>query len=344
MTREGLSRKYPEVTLLDRGEPERIMRYARSRGLIDSSDRLVRVEKPGEGNMNYTIRLVTTSGSMILKQSRPWVEKYPQIEAPWDRVIKEARFYQLIADTPALSDRMPAALDLDPISRVFTCSDLGSATDFTDLYAGEVLSTDEAHELAQWLSSLHRMQFDISERSSLTNRDMRALNHEHIFHFPLVRGNGLALDSITPGLQALADRLIDDKDYVRTVADLGDSYLADGTVLLQGDFFPGSWLRTAQGVRVIDPEFAFFGPAEFDAGVFLAHLYLIGCSDAEGSSHLAKYEPPATFNHGLMRQMAGVEIMRRLIGIAQLPLSLGLEAKSTLLERSRHLVLAPDDA
>ena len=340
MTREELSRKYPEVTLLDRDEPERIMHYARSRGLIDSSDRLVRVEKPGEGNMNYTVRLVTTSGSMILKQSRPWVEKYPQIEAPWDRVIREARFYQLIADTPALSDRMPAALDLDPISRIFTCSDLGSATDFTDLYNGVTPSADEAHELAQWLSSLHQLQFDIADRSSLTNRDMRALNHEHIFHYPLVRGNGLDLDSITPGLQALANGLIDNKEYVRTVAELGESYLADGAVLLHGDFFPGSWLRTPQGVRVIDPEFAFFGLAEFDAGVFLAHLYLIGCSEAEGGSCLAKYKPPAAFHQGLMRQMAGVEIMRRLIGIAQLPLSLGLEAKSTLLDRSRHLVLA----
>ena len=38
---------------------------------------------------------------------------------------------------------------------------------------------------------------------------------------------------------------------------------------------------------------------------------------------------------------AGVEIMRRLIGVAQLPLSCGIDQKRTLLRHSRRLVVEP---
>ena len=43
-----------------------------------------------------------------------------------------------------------------------------------------------------------------------------------------------------------------------------------------------------------------------------------------------------------MMKLAGVEIMRRLIGYAQLPIGYGLQVKRELLELSRTLVLQPE--
>lgn len=40
------------------------------------------VEREGEGNMNCVVRVMTSRRSFILKQSRPWVEKYPGFAAP----------------------------------------------------------------------------------------------------------------------------------------------------------------------------------------------------------------------------------------------------------------------
>ena len=53
---------------------------------------------------------------------------------------------------------------------------------------------------------------------------------------------------------------------------LGKRYLSEGTSLLHGDYYPGSWLKTKTGLRIIDPEFCFFGPKEYDLGVLRAHL------------------------------------------------------------------------
>lgn len=339
MTREELKQAYPEITLLDAAARADLEAYLKRRSLIAGNETVIVASKPGEGNMNFVRRIRTDRRSFIVKQSRPWVEKYPKIEAPWDRVIREARFYTLVKTIPDVAESMPVFLDLDPISRVMACEDLGESSDFTDLYGESLLTVEEVDALARWLSALHRQRFNDTERASLTNRDMRELNHEHIFHFPLLDNNGLDLDAITPGLAEQADELKKDSSYVTAVTELGQIYLTDGPTLLHGDYFPGSWLRTDFGVRVIDPEFSFFGFAEFDAGVWLAHLYLTGQSPEIVSRFEQSYEPPAHFSTALMKQFAGVEIMRRLIGVAQLPLTCGLERKAALLEKSRKLVL-----
>jgi 5-methylthioribose kinase len=48
--------------------------------------------------------------------------------------------------------------------------------------------------------------------------------------------------------------------------------------------FPGSWLKAADGLRVIDPEFCFLGDPEFDCGILAAHLMIAQCGPAFSSS------------------------------------------------------------
>lgn len=174
-----------------------------------------------------------------------------------------------------------------------------------------------------------------------SNAEMRALNHEHIFAFPLRPDNDLDLDAITPGLGLLARQLQNDCSYCDEVKALGDCYLDElcGSCLVHGDYFPGSWLKAENRVCVIDPEFCFFGPPEWDLGTMIGHLYLIGASEELVDRVLTLYAAAAPFDISSMRQFAGVEIMRRLIGVAQLPLGYGLNEKQRLLELSRRLVV-----
>jgi 5-methylthioribose kinase len=126
---------------------------------------------------------------------------------------------------------------------------------------------------------------------------MRALNHAHIFEIPLERDNGLILDDVLPGLQCAADELRSDHDYVAAVRRLGtDVYLADGDSLVHGDFFPGSFLATPAGLKVIDPEFACFGRPEVDGGMFVAHLLLGRQPPAVADRFLNRYLPPAGYS------------------------------------------------
>jgi 5-methylthioribose kinase len=116
-------------------------------------------------------------------------------------------------------------------------------------------------------------------------------------------------------------------------------YLGNGPCLLHGDYYPGSWLRTASGVKVIDPEFGFTGPPEFDVAVMMAHMRMAAQPPEVLDRIRSGYQAPAGFSWQLARQLSGVEIMRRIIGLAQLPLSLDLEAKQTLLREAYAMIL-----
>jgi 5-methylthioribose kinase len=294
--------------------------------------------------MNCTLRVTTNERSFIVKQARPWVEKYPSIAAPWERALIEGRFYQLIANDAALQRAMPRLLGSDAASRINVFEDLGAADDLTWLYGGErKLDTAQVETLAAYLTQLHRSFLLYDDKAAFANRAMRELNHFHIFVFPLQSANSFDLDAITPGLQSAAQRLKDDTAYVARVTQLGELYLQDGATLLHGDFFPGSWLQTPSasgaGLKVIDPEFCFFGAAEFELGVMLAHLLMTGHSQDVIDCLWQNYEPVTPeWQPALVEQFAGVEIMRRLIGVAQLPLRLGLAEKKALLSQSVQLV------
>ena len=70
---------------------------------------VIAAERAGEGNMNCTLRVRTNERTFILKQARPWVEKYPQIEAPDERALVEAAFYRIAQVLPSVGSRMPGS-------------------------------------------------------------------------------------------------------------------------------------------------------------------------------------------------------------------------------------------
>ena len=325
---------------LDVGDREGLTAYLHLQGLLPAGERVVTAARAGEGNMNLTLRVTTAARSLIVKQGRPWVEKYPHIPAPVARTLVEGHFYALAARSPWLAARMPRLYALDPQSHILVLQDLGAARELTALYAGARLSEAATVDLADYLGHLHALTVPPADRLVLRNPAMRALNHEHIFRLPLDPHNGLNLDSITPGLTALARELAGDAAYVERVHHLGQLYLeATAGSLCHGDFFPGSFLNTESGIFIIDPEFCFLGPREFDLGVLLAHLHLAGQPAPAGDDLLRRYEQRAAVDRQLVRALTGVEIMRRLIGVAQLPLDLDLDGKRQLLALSRRLVL-----
>lgn len=347
MNRAEYSRAYPDTFFLDPADVPGLGAYLAARGQLAPGQQILTAERAGEGNMNCVVRVRLSAGSpFILKQSRPWVEKYPVIAAPRDRALVEANFYGLTAAVPAVAARMPRLLWVDVGARLLALEDLGAARDFFSLYAGEeTLDGGTLDALADYLTALHAVPLpaEATGDGPLTNRAMRALNHTHIFDLPLRPDNGLDLDAYTPGLAAAAAPLRADADYAAVVRTLGERYLADDPagVLLHGDFFPGSWLQTPDGaVRVIDPEFSFRGAAAFDVGNTLAHLLLAGQPVMSVDRFLARYRP-AGFDQETAWRLAGVEIMRRLIGVAQLPLPPDLPRKRRLLDLSRRLVLDP---
>lgn len=334
----------PQAFFLDAAAPDDLVAYLRKNGWLQKDEELQKIEIAGPGNMNYTLRVHTTQRSFVIKQSRPWVEKFPQIDAPAERAIIEGQFYQLVQLNGKLKKYTPTILGFDERSSIILLEDLGPAKDYNFLYAkGNDIDLAELEELTDIVSALHN-DFNIhTTRERIYNRAMRKLNHEHLFVFPLMEENGFHLDTIQSGLQDVAMSYKTDEPYKKLVAKLGEVYLSDGETLLHGDYYPGSWLNTKDGVRLIDPEFCFFGPAEFDLAVFLAHMKMSQQDDRLMAQILNAYPGAQKLDAELLAGFAGVEIMRRIIGIAQLPLELSLDERTDLLEEARTLVMHPEN-
>ncbi len=316
---------------LHESQLEELSYYLKTKAYIGKEETVSGVEKPGEGNMNYVLRINTTAQSFILKQSRPWVEKYPHIPAPIERVLVEAEFLRLVAHYPMLKNTSAVIKWVDEENFLLCTEDLGKGIDFTHLYQYKnSIEDDSLNKLGQYLTYLH--QIPLEELAAFpANMNMRTLNHTHIFQLPFDRNNGFPLDDIQEGLWEIATPYHRDSTLKRIIRDLGEIYLSRGNHLIHGDFFPGSWLHTAHGPVVIDPEFSFVGPAEFDIGIWIAHMQLADQKHISWKELLATYKEAPTLEESMIAGFAGTEIMRRLIGIAQLPLKRSLAQKEELL-------------
>ena len=327
--------------ILDAKDIASLETYLQSQGWLSSQDQVREVSVPGEGNMNYVLRITTHDRSFIIKQSRGYVEKYPHVSAPADRILIEGAFYQTTSVDPFIAEFTPRLIGIDQENNVMALEDLGQASDFMVLYhSSKVLEMSQLAQLTDFLSSLHNGFYRKSPPDLFKNNAMKGLNHEHIFQYPFTEDNGFDLDTIQPGLQAAAAIYKNDYELKGEVRYLGEIYLSSGNCLLHGDFYPGSWLETTQGIKVIDPEFCFYGRAEFDLGVMIAHLYLAGQSQALVDFVLDRYNTTYQINYATMNQFVGVEIIRRLIGLAQLPLHRTLQEKQELLRFARTLIMA----
>ncbi len=331
-------RAHPDFPWLAAGDVAGVGAFLARRGWLDPGEVVVACERAGEGNMNLTLRVRTDRRSMVLKQARPWVEKYDHIAAPWERGESERWFYERVRAIPEVADAMPRLLGADGAARVLLLEDLPGARDLTGLYVGGRLEVEELDRLGRVLRALHDGTAGDPPDPS-RNRAMRELNHTHCFVVPFDQP-GLPLDRFEPGLAAAAAALAGDAALRAVVADLGERYLHSGGVLLHGDWFPGSWLRTPRGLRVIDPEFCFQGEREIDVGCAVAHLVLARQAPESGRRFLDAYDArTAACDRSDVARHAAVEIMRRVIGVAQLPIPPGRGWRAALLTRARAAAL-----
>ena len=302
-------------------------------GFIDPKhEQILSVEKPGEGNMNVVLRIRTNKRSFIVKQSRPFVQKYPQINAPIERIDVEYQFYKAVTNK-AIEPHIPKILAYNADNHLLMLDDLGDCKDMSYLYDERNISTAQLYQLLDIASQIHTSKpIEYPE-----NMELRLLNHQHIFVLPFLKESDFSLNAIQEGLQELALNYRTDETLKKEIAKVGEQYLSQGNVLLHGDYYPGSWMTKGDRIYLIDPEFSFMGFAEFDIGVLAAHSIMITMDMACLKTIKEGY--PGRLNEQLLAQVAGIEVMRRIIGLAQLPLVRSIQEKKLLLEMARALIM-----
>ena len=96
----------------------------------------------------------------------------------------------------------------------------------------------------------------------------------------------------SPQLDDIAAAFRADAPLKRAVSRLKCKFMGSAEALIHGDLHTGSIMVTQDDTRVIDPEFAFYGPMGFDTGAFVGNLLLNYFSQ---DSHATEADDRATY-------------------------------------------------
>ena len=77
-----------------------------------------------------------------------------------------------------------------------------------------------------------------------------------------------------PYLSKMKDKIEGDEKLKIAISRLKLKFMKNTDALLHGDLHTGSIMVTKKDTKVIDPEFAFFGPMGFDIGALIANLLM----------------------------------------------------------------------
>ena len=78
----------------------------------------------------------------------------------------------------------------------------------------------------------------------------------------------------------MREHLYEDEALHAEVAALRNGFMNNAQALIHGDLHSGSIFANEQGIKVIDPEFAFYGPMGYDIGNVIGNLFFAWANKA----------------------------------------------------------------
>jgi 5-methylthioribose kinase len=300
--------------------------YLRRVGLVRAEER-VEVTPAGDGNINW-VRRATIVGpsrrSYVLKQARPRLERFPEYEAPTDRLLFEARWLELAAahDTAGFCPRVH---HLDGEQRVLVLEDLGRAERLDAALARGADVAKPLERLARFLGRVHAATAGAVAAESFANAGMQGLHGDHIFVLPFAENDF----PLTPALRSRAEALKADRDLLARAHALHQRFLTPEGSLVHGDVQAGNILLAENRVTLLDAEIAHVGDPAFDLGSLLAHAVLPAVARGEAEAArpflravLRGYEEgrgstAAAQEHTRALGFGGLELLRRTVGAAR---------------------------
>ncbi|WP_239615118.1 S-methyl-5-thioribose kinase [Cohnella mopanensis] len=272
---------------------EEAIQIARTIPGIFSAEGALVCREIGDGNLNlvFHVSQPTSGSSLIVKQALPYAKV---VGESWPLSLDRARIESeaLIIEERFAPGLVPKVYHTDNELALTIMEDLSSHVIMRQgLIDGGVyprFANDIAQFLARTLFFTSDLGMNQQEKKvlarSFANPDLCKITEDLIFDHPYTDAD---TNSFDPHLQDDAKQLWADTELHLEVAILREKFLTHAQALLHGDLHTGSIFITPESTKVIDPEFAYFGPIGFDVGAVLANLLLHYASQEHWSSNEA---------------------------------------------------------
>ena len=306
----------------------------------------LRIEEIGDGNLNTVYRVSDATRpehSLVLKHAPPYIKILgPDYPLSTERLTYESRALEIY--NQLVSGTVPAQYDFDEEGSVIAMEDLRDASVLRDDLISGSVDTSVAEQIGRFMGIVHSQTYvnNVPEataqdyRQQFANTTMQAITADYVFTFPFTEHE---TNFWTPELASDVQQLKADTDFLQQAAHLKHIFLTAQQGVTHGDLHTGSVLVQDDTTKVIDAEFAFYGPVGFDIGLYWAN-YLLSFFSHQDTAHVQSELKTAIVqtwhtyttefkltDSGLKSEtlqnvfhdaigFAGLEMLRRLIGAA----------------------------
>ncbi len=246
-----------------------------------ADDAVFETEEIGDGNLNlvFRIRDVKNNKSIIAKQALPYVRAAGE---DWPLDIKRGEIeYRILEIEYKLTDGLvPKTYLYDTDMYVMVMEDL---SDYIIMRYGLLKHETYpkfADQIADFLVKTLLLTSDVvmnhlEKKESVKdfiNPELCEITEDLVYTEPF---GEYERNNIEPELlQFVKENVWADDELKLEVAKLKFDFMNNAQALLHGDLHTGSIFTNQESTKVIDPEFAFYGPMAYDIGALFANLIM----------------------------------------------------------------------
>lgn len=239
-----------------------------------------KVAEVSDGNLNVVYVVNGPAGGICVKQALPYVRAAGE---GWPMPLERAHFEQLYlrACEPHTQGLAPALLHYDPRLFVLAMELLDRHVVLRRAFVTGHRYPNVARRVAEYVARKSFATSVISDSFEHVNGNLAAFSANHaltrvtvdlIFTHPYIEHERNRWTS--PQLDDTIAQLRGDVSLKLAVARLCQRFLTAHEALLHGDLHTGSVMVNETDTRVIDAEFAIYGPIAFDLGMFIGNLLM----------------------------------------------------------------------
>lgn len=252
--------------------------YTKDFGIFPESAKL-RGEEIGDGNINYIFRVIEdeTGKSVVLKQADKFLRSSGR-PLDLDRNRIEAEILKLEGE--CAPEFVPKVYRYDDVMCVIVMEDISAYKNLRkELMAGKIFPkfADEISSfLVDTLLPTTDLVLDRAEKKdrvrAFVNKELCDISECLVFTEPYVNDRDRSI-VIPENMEYVKKHLYDDVKLRAEAAKLKNNFMNNAQALIHGDLHSGSIFINEDGMKVIDPEFSFYGPMGYDIGNVIGNLF-----------------------------------------------------------------------
>lgn len=259
-------------------EEDDVIEYCKHKLDVFEEDAELTCKEIGDGNLNYVFRVVDEKHgkSIILKQAGPVARISSDIKVSPDRNRIESE--ALATHGKFAEGFVPKMYKYDPIMNCFAMEDLSDHEIMRSALMEYKKFPKFADHISTYMANTLLLTSDVvmehKEKKELVKRfinpELCEITEDLVYTEPFYDCDR---NKVFPGTREFIEENIwNDNKLKLETAKLKFEFMTNAQSLIHGDLHTGSIFITEDSTKVIDPEFAFYGPAGYDVGNVIANL------------------------------------------------------------------------